>query len=553
MKKISVVFTTLLVEKSPQALPLGAACCASAVKNHPLTKDFCDVSLYATSVEDEDFIKANTSPDSAAEFLAEQISKYKKDNQEKFICCFSIYMWNRIILEKTAAILKKNGALVLCGGPEVTAHPEVFKAFDGIIPGEGENKVPELIGKLLMLPPVESNQKENSDKNCIKELIYSSPYLDGTLDPSDYDGALWELARGCPFKCSYCYESKGEKSVRLFPMERIEAELDLFARKKIGQVFVLDPTYNANKERALKILNLLKKKTPDTFYYFEARAEFIDKQLAKAFTQIPCAIQIGLQSANEEVLKLLNRPTNKKTFTKNIGFLNEEGAIFGFDLIYGLPGDTFKSFKESIDFALSLYPNNLEIFCLSVLPGTDLYDRAEELHLTYESEPPYHVLHTDKFSAQDLNQAKKIANACNIFYNDGRAVPWFNSICKAAKIRGSQFFVLFAEYLGNKKINCRNHKEIENIQIDFVKQLLQKNHQEKYIKLACDLIIFNGALSRTQDTGKSEKIDLNYDSEYLASEYAADLQFFIQNIKMHQNTTETFKNGNFADFKKVKR
>jgi radical SAM superfamily enzyme YgiQ (UPF0313 family) len=55
----------------------------------------------------------------------------------------------------------------------------------------------------------------------------TSPYLDGTLDLSKYEGALWELARGCPFKCSYCYESKGEKKVRLLPMERIEKELKL--------------------------------------------------------------------------------------------------------------------------------------------------------------------------------------------------------------------------------------------------------------------------------------------------------------------------------------
>ena len=55
----------------------------------------------------------------------------------------------------------------------------------------------------------------------------SSPYLDGTLDPAEYGGALWELARGCPFKCSYCYESKGEKKIQYFPMERIEKELEL--------------------------------------------------------------------------------------------------------------------------------------------------------------------------------------------------------------------------------------------------------------------------------------------------------------------------------------
>ena len=35
--------------------------------------------------------------------------------------------------------------------------------------------------------------------------------------------------------------------------------------------------------------------------------------------------------------------------------------------------------REGIDFAVSMLPNNLEIFCLSILPGTELFDRADFL------------------------------------------------------------------------------------------------------------------------------------------------------------------------------
>ena len=46
----TVVFTTLLIEKSPQAIPLGAACVASAVKNHKATKDLCQTKLLLKQV-----------------------------------------------------------------------------------------------------------------------------------------------------------------------------------------------------------------------------------------------------------------------------------------------------------------------------------------------------------------------------------------------------------------------------------------------------------------------------------------------------------------------
>lgn len=534
---------TLLVEKSPQALPLGAACVASAIKNNPVTKDLCDVSLLSATVEDDDFRKAKAvSDEAAAELLVGKIEAGAKGDFEKRICCFSVFVWNRVVLELAAKFLQKKGWICIAGGPEVTAHPEVFADFDYAVTGEGEVKVPRIIAGAL---GVESEGGSGSDAvGGSPDLnTLASPYLDGTIDPAEYEGALWELARGCPFKCSYCYESKGAKTVRLFPMERIAKELDLFAEKKVPQVFVLDPTYNANKQRAIELLNMMAKKTPDTFYYFEARAEFIDRQMAKAFTKLPCAVQIGLQSADENVLRLVHRPFNRKQFVKNIGFLNEEGVIFGFDLIYGLPGDTFRNFKDSIDFAIGLYPNNLEIFRLSVLPGTDIFDRAEELKLTFDKNPPYHVVHTDKFSENDLAESEKIARACSFFYNDGRAVPWFNTICHALRIKPSQFFVRFVqEFEKNPKLKsiiysdkACSHAEIETFQLEFVKKMLAEKNLSRLFPAAHDVIVYNGAVSRKTDTGKSEKIQLNYPVEFVDSEYIFDLEFFVKNVKIKTN------------------
>ena len=536
--KIPVICTTLLIEKSPQALPLGAACIASDIKNNDLTKEICDVSLFVFCKEDKEFIKHNNSVEDAGLYIAEKLFE-KSNNNKDAIFCFSIYVWNRLILEKAAEILRKKGCKCIAGGPEVTACPETFSDFDKVITGAGEGKNTQVIYDLI-------NGNE-TDKIIItgenKPLdTLASPYLDGTLDPSDYEGALWELARGCPFKCSYCYESKGEKKVKQFPMERISKELDLFAKKKIPQVFVLDPTYNANKQRALELLNLIAKKTPDTFYYFEARAEYIDRQLAKAFTKIPCALQIGLQSSDENVLKLVNRPFNRKQFIKNIGILNEEGVTFGLDVIYGLPGDSFKGYKNSIDFAISLYPNNLELFCLSVLPGTDLFDRAEELHLNYEKTPPYHIIYTDKFSNEDIKRSEKIAQACSFFYNDGRAVPWFNTICNALHVKPSKFFEqfysfaeqkdLFRKYISTSDTSACAHKEIEQLQKDYIKTVFAQKKLTKYTTAALDIITFNGALSRKIETGKSETIQLHYSPEYIDSEYALSLDFFVNSARI---------------------
>ena len=530
--KIPVICTTVLVEKSPQAIPLGAACIASSIKNNESLAKQCDVSLFAISQEDESF---------SQEFYTNQL--IQKCNNQKGIICFSVFVWNRIFLEKTSSFLRKKGFITIAGGPEVTANPNSFSDFDYLVCGQGEESVPQLIEKIIKNNLQISNVNPHiipSSKVQVENL--TSPYLDGTLNLKEYDGALWELARGCPFSCSYCYESKGEKKVNLFPQERLEKELDLFAKENISQVFVLDPTYNANKQRALHFLNLIAKKTPNTFYYFEARAEFIDKELARAFTKFPCAVQIGLQSSDENVLKLVNRNFDKNKFLKGINHLNQEGVIFGFDLIYGLPGESLQGFKKGIDFALSLYPNNLELFCLSVLPGTDLADRADDLHLNYQKEPPYHVINTKLFSEKDMKIAKEISNACTFFYNQGRAVAWFNSVCKVLKVKPSAFFENFAKYILDNSIqtDCDfSHKQIEKIQLEFVKKQLEQKNLKKYILLSQDLIVLNGALSRTTDTGIFETVNLNYPAEYLLSPYASDFDFFIKNVKVKPNKVNT--------------
>lgn len=552
MKNIPVICTTLLVEKSPQALPLGVACVASALKTAEIAS-----TLVVFSAEDSE-IKDKT-PDEQGQVIADRIiEKGSVTKEEIFVVCFSVYVWNRFALTKAAKILKEKfpHLITIAGGPEVTANPKSFSDFSVAISGEGEIAVLELIQQV----------EKSEDISSLPSIVYgtqsnpetlSSPYLDGTLDPSVYGGALWELARGCPFKCSYCYESKGEKKVVYFPLSRLEQELRLFAEKEISQVFVLDPTYNADKTRAVEMLNLIQKITPDIFYHFECRAEFIDKPLAKAFARNNCSLQIGLQSAHEDVLAKVHRSFDKKKFIRNIGFLNDAGAVFGFDLIYGLPGDTLQGVKESMDFALQLYPNHLELFRLSVLPGTDLFDRAKELQLEYLKEPPYHVTRTSGFTSQDLEKAEELATACNIFYSAGRSVSWFMSVVKCLKLKPVAFLTNFAQWMKefHKKdfiTNCMLPQvEIEKMQIAFVRLLLSQKRLEKMQFLVEDIIHINGAFARCSAEKESTVLSLHYHIDDLLSPYAQDLLYFAQNAKPRQGRYQIFFGKNGVDYKKA--
>ena len=134
MQKELIICSTLLIETSPQALPLGAACIASALKNDLLTKDKFEVKLISQSLEDIANKKIDDVALYFANILLEQNPKY---------LCFSVYVWNRNLIEQTANVIKQKSAniVIIAGGPEVTANPCLLKNLITQIPVLGKKLV----------------------------------------------------------------------------------------------------------------------------------------------------------------------------------------------------------------------------------------------------------------------------------------------------------------------------------------------------------------------------------------------------------------------------
>lgn len=430
---MDLVLVALHLEASPRAVPLGPAMLASALRR-----------AYGPEVQARvlDLYLGQT-PEACADRILADAPRWVG---------FSIYLWNRDLALATARVLRarRPDLVILAGGSEATADPDGIladPAMDLVLPGEGEELIVETV-KLLLLGRTPGAIQALLRPSPVADLAsLPSPYLDGTLNPSDYSGQLWELSRGCPFKCDFCFESRGDAGIRRIPMERLEAELRLFETRGVSQVFVLDPTFNFDRARAKEVLRLIAASAPAIHFFFEIRSEFIDRELAGLFASIRCTLQIGLQSARDGVLKNINRRIDPGAFESRILMLHRAGATYGFDLIYGLPGDDLPGFKASLDFALGLAPNHLDIFCLAVLPGTRLHDTAPAFGLEHQPENPYLVTGSPSFPPADLAQAARIARACDVFYNEGKAVPWFAIVQGALELEPSELFSRFADHL----------------------------------------------------------------------------------------------------------
>jgi hypothetical protein len=485
---MELVLVAIHLEASPRAVPLGPAMLASALKRafpRQLRTRILDLFLQ-----------------DSAEACAGRILALAPR-----AVGFSMYVWNRTLALAIAALLKRAdpAIIVFAGGAEATADclgVQGDPAVDFVLPGEGEELIVAAMGRLLEGAGPEAVRDGLRPAPIGDLATLASPFLDGTLDPGDYSGQLWELSRGCPFSCDFCFESRGGSGTRRVPMERVAAELRLFEQRQVAQVFVLDPTFNYDRRQAKEVLRLIRATAPGIHFFFEIRSEFLDRELAQLFAGIKCTLQIGLQSARNEVLRNIGRSMDPADFRRKILLLHRAGATYGFDLIYGLPGDTLEGFQASLDFALELMPNHLDLFRLSVLPGTRLRETAAGFGLEHQRHNPYRVLSSPTFSAADLDRAERLAGACDRFYNQGRAVPWFALLLAALELTPAQCFAQFADHL-----DANPPGEITALQRSFVLEAFRDRPNPRQGHVAADLATYFGRSGALAEAAPAEPRD----------------------------------------------
>jgi radical SAM superfamily enzyme YgiQ (UPF0313 family) len=518
-KPLSIVFLTAAVGAGHRAAPLGAARLAAALKAASGLAGRFRVEIVEGVATD------------LPEALAAKAAAFKAD-----LVGLSLYSWNSGLLETAGALVKAGhpGSVVVAGGPNASADPERLRKLDladVVVAGEGEAAIVDIVRAMLDGKPLPGPVIRAP---LLDPASLSSPWLDGTLDPARWGGAAVELTRGCPFRCSFCFESKGAAKLRRFPLELIAKEIARFQEARVEEVFVLDPTFNADQRRMADAIYLFNEHGPELRYFIELRAELLTAEQARLLSTLDCSVQIGLQSSDPKVLALVNRELEPERFAKKLRLLDEEGIIYGLDLIYGLPGDDIHGFKRSLDYALGLGPNHLDVFRLAVLPGTALHDQSAGLGLQYEPVAPYLVRSTPTFNAADLDQAERFANAVDVLYTKGRAVMWFRSVAVLAKARPSTLVARFADYLDAAGKHAADytaatpHRAIEELQLAF----LAASFAEKPPKVAgaaeaaLDLVRVSGAWTRAFAEGERTELDLGWNPDDLLDYAMGDIAEF---------------------------
>lgn len=374
-------------------IPLAAACLKRAVSH-----------LHSTQVD--------LMPERVASFLGDAALLRYITQQHPDLMGFTIYAWN---VERAYALVKKLRERIpvktVFGGPEITPDHELVQSVevDFFAFGEGEAVWQRLLTEPGYWP---RHTASESAGNIFTSSL--SPYLDGLLDPHLENLVLLETQRGCPHRCGYCYYNKAKARVTSAPQESLLTAVKWAIEAGVNELCLLDPCLNS-RPHIKKFLAQLAKINYEKKITFnsEIRAEAIDEEMADLFSAAGFSyFEIGLQSIQPQALKLMNRPTNLKQFLHGTRLLKERKISPRLDLILGLPGDTLAGFKQSVDFVVEhCLADDIQVFPLLVLPGTDFRFKSKEFGLSFNPNPPYPVIKTSTFSEEDLLRAIDYAEA----------------------------------------------------------------------------------------------------------------------------------------------
>lgn len=390
------------------------------------------------------------------------------------IYAFSCYIWNRILVEQLSLNLKRiyPTCKILWGGPDASSQAALLLQrnpyLDQIVLMEGDSATVDWIHNYFFDPRANLNECKIIPET--EEINWQFPYTDQELRDLNERILYYESSRGCVFNCTYCL-SANTFQTRFKPLEEVFAELEHIMQFNPRQLKFIDRTFNSDQARAYAIWKFLIEKTKElktrTNFHFEITVELMTDQQIELLRQAPVGLfqfEIGAQTTNPEILKIIRRPYHPAAFKKKVKQLRQaENIHIHLDLIAGLPGETLASQIQSANELLDLNPEMLQMGFLKVLPNVPIRKECDARRMIYQNFPPYEVLASDAMSADDLMFWRAIEKIVDTYYNSGQYFYFIQYLLALIK-KPIQLFIILQKYIkeryGDNKISQQNRFQV---------------------------------------------------------------------------------------------
>ncbi|MFH0804168.1 MAG: radical SAM protein [Candidatus Zambryskibacteria bacterium] len=393
MKKIKILAINVCLRPSkPQIMfPLGLAYVLSAV--HRAGYDFELLDLDKDRKSDKEIEK----------FLAE-----KEFDVVAFGCIVTGY---KMIKNLSRMVRKANKkAVIIAGNSVADSIPRILLSkteVDVAVIGEGEITIVEVLdrikngkaldgvkgiwfkrgGKIFQNPNREAIKDIDSIPSPVWDLFDMEAYIKGfqelineplPMPREQIRSFLVNAARGCPFRCTFCYQVFQHYNYRHRGVDSIIKEIKKLQKKyKINYILFCDDLSFPSKTLLKEFVDRVLKEKLKFFWTASCRSDLFNSEedvpLLKRIKKSGCeGFGFSLESANKEILKAMNKHLVPENFVRQKKLLDKAGISSWTSLVLGYPEETKKTIKETMDlcYKCDTYPSS---GYLLPQPGTPMY------------------------------------------------------------------------------------------------------------------------------------------------------------------------------------
>lgn len=291
-------------------------------------------------------------------------------------------------------------SIIVLGGPHVSFRAEEALqnlSVDVVVRFEGEETIVELAHCLLENKGILQHIRGISYRS--HSSIYSTPdrpfieNLDSVPFPArhlalsesyEHLGVLI-TGRGCSYRCIFCAAGNlwGHR-YRVRSPENVRDEI-VCSKKRHGirAFHFVDDTFTIYPERSKAICSYLG--ALDVKWSCQARVNTITPELLECFAEAGCyRIQYGIESGSDEILRSIHKGITVSQVKEVVTQTLEKGIAVRCSLLIGHPQDTTETVHKTIQLGRELTQVGADcVYAISTpLPGTELWDNAEQLGIT---------------------------------------------------------------------------------------------------------------------------------------------------------------------------
>ena len=191
-------------------------------------------------------------------------------------------------------------------------------------------------------------------------------------------------SRGCPYNCIFCSGRRmfGPK-VRFRSPGLVVDEIEQLQRDfGLEKINIVDDTFTLNHHHTQAVCEEMLRRNLKIKWSVFARVDRISEELAQLMNRAGCEWMLfGVESADEGILQTIKKGITADDVRRGVKIASEAGINVFNSFILGLPGESWDTALKSLAFGDELYHKygaKYGFHMLSPLPGTEIYERAED-------------------------------------------------------------------------------------------------------------------------------------------------------------------------------